>query len=404
MHIGDSPEESTFRAECRAWLEAHAAPRTAKPSGGMGGSAEELAEHTRQCKRWQGVLYEHGWAGIAWPTAFGGRGGTPMQAAIFAEEQNRFDIATGAFSVAAGMVAPTLMVHGTPEQKVHLDAILRGDEVWCQLFSEPGAGSDLASLGTRAERDGDEWVVNGQKVWTSLGQHSDFGILLARTDPDAPKHRGITYFIVDMTTPGIEVRPLKQMTGISHFNEVFLTDVRIPAANVVGEVNEGWRVAHTTLGNERALIGGSSGQWNFDEMIAEARARGLTDDARIRRGLVDVYIRANLLKYFGYRMRTALSRGEQPGPEASVMKLFVSRHGARSAEVAMQIIGADGTLDGDDAPNGGLWQSVLLGQYMIRIGGGTDEVQSNVIGERALGLPREPSNDREVPWRSAAKA
>ncbi len=404
MHIGDSPEEAAFRAECRIWLEEHAAPRTAKPSDAYTGGAEQLAAHTAACRRWQRELYDGGWAGIAWPTAFGGRGGTAMQSAIFAEEQAKFDVSTGSFSVAAGMVAPTLMVHGTREQQAaHLDGILRGDQIWCQLFSEPGAGSDLASLATRAERDGDEWVVNGQKVWTSFGQFAEFGILLARTDPDAPKHKGITYFIVDMHTPGIEVRPLKQMTGASHFNEVFLTDVRIPAANVVGQVNEGWKVAHTTLGNERALIGGSSGQWSFPELVAEVRRAGKADDPVVRQQLAAVYTRISLLQYFGYRMRTALSRGEQPGAEGSVMKLFVSRHAVATSNLAMSVLGADGMLAAPDAPTGGLWQSVLLGQYGIRIGGGTDEVQGNVIGERALGLPREPSNDREVSWRASLK-
>jgi alkylation response protein AidB-like acyl-CoA dehydrogenase len=244
MHIGDSPDEAAFRAEAAAWLTTVAAPRQT----GESMHYDDLAAHVAECRTWQRTLYDNGWAGITWPKAFGGRGGTSLQASIFAEEQSRFDVSTGSFAVATGMVGPTLMAHGTPEQQQrYLDGMLRGDEVWCQLFSEPGAGSDLAGLGTRAVLDGDEWIVNGQKVWTSLGQFAEFGILLARTDPDVPKHRGITYFIVDMRSPGIEVRPLVQMTGTAHFNEVFLTDVRIPAANVVGEVGNGWKVAQTTL-------------------------------------------------------------------------------------------------------------------------------------------------------------
>ena len=191
------------------------------------------------------MLFDGGWAGLTWPTQFGGRGGKLWQASFFAEERARFDVSTGVFSVAHGMVAPTLMAHGNDRQRGHLGTMLRGDEVWAQLFSEPEAGSDLANPGTRAVLDGDEWVVNGQKVWTSGAQHSEYAILLARTDPDAPKHSGITYFIVDMRTPGVEIRPLRQITGAAHFNEVFLTDVRIPVENVVGEVDGGWKIAHT---------------------------------------------------------------------------------------------------------------------------------------------------------------
>ena len=263
MDFDDTPEESVFRAEVKAWLIQRARPRgealTAQRAH-HDPDPEADARHVAACKHWQLALYEGGWAGITWPNEYGGRGGTSMQQTIFNQEQSRFDVSVGAFAVAIGMVGPTLIAWGNDEQKRdHLDAMLRGDRVWCQLFSEPGAGSDLAGLATRAVRDGDEWVVNGQKVWTTGAHHSDYAILLARTDPDQPKHQGITYFIVDMSTPGIEVRPLRQINGVAHFNEVFLTDVRIPVANVVGPVGGGWSVAQATLLSERALIGGGGG-------------------------------------------------------------------------------------------------------------------------------------------------
>jgi alkylation response protein AidB-like acyl-CoA dehydrogenase len=399
VQIGDAPEEAAFRAEARSWLEQHAVRRDPAKRQRQASNEAEQDAHAKACREWQRVLYDGGWAGLTWPKQFGGRGGRPWQAAIFAEEQAKFDVSTGAFSVAHGMVAPTLMVHGNDRQRAHLDAMLRGDEIWAQLFSEPEAGSDLANLGTRAVLDGDQWVVNGQKVWTSGAQHSEYAILLARTDPDAPKHAGITYFLVDMRSQGIEVRPLRQITGVAHFNEVFLTDVRIPAENVVGEVNAGWKIAHTTLSNERALIGGGGSAFSVPELIEMARLYGRTDDPVVRQGIAQAHIRAEALRFMGYSMRTALSRGEMPGPVASVMKLFFARHWAATTGLAVGIQGAAGMLWGESASDEGLWQQTFCAQYAVRLGGGTDEIQGNVIGERALGLPREPALDRDLPWR-----
>jgi alkylation response protein AidB-like acyl-CoA dehydrogenase len=401
MHIGDSPDEAAFRAEARAWLAAHAAPRIA----GTVPESVELAEHVKRCKEWQATLFEGGWAGITWPGAFGGRGLSAIQAAIFAEEQAQFDVSVGAFAVSIGMVGPTLMAHGTPEQQHRfLEPMLRGDHIWCQLFSEPGAGSDLASLATRAVLDGDTWVVNGQKVWTSFGQFADYGILLARTDPDVPKHAGITYFVVDMRTPGIEVRPLTQITGVAHFNEVFLTDVRIPAENVVGAVGDGWKVASTTLASERAFIGSGGGSWTVPELIELARRTGRAADPVVRQALMRAHCRAGALTYLGYRMRTAMSLQRMPGPEMLVMKLFLARHWAATLDTAMEVLGAEGLLWGDDALDDGRWQQSLLSQFAVRLGGGTDEVQHNIIGERGLGLPREPALDKGVPWRDLVRS
>jgi alkylation response protein AidB-like acyl-CoA dehydrogenase len=306
-----------------------------------------------------------------------------------------------AFAVGVSMAGPTIIAHGTAAQKArYLPPMLRAEEVWCQLFSEPGAGSDLASLSTRAERDGDEWVVNGQKVWTSGAHFSDLGILLVRTDPAAPKHRGITYLVVDMHAAGIEVRPLRQMTGGTGFNEVFLTDVRVPVESTVGAVNEGWGVAMTTLANERTFMGGGGGRsLAFGDLAALARAHGADRDPVTRQRLAASFTRAEISRYLTMRVRTQTSRGLPPGPEASVSKLLAAWNLKRNTELALAIQGASGMLGRDDAPVGGAWQQSFLGAPSIRIAGGSDEVQRNVMGERVLGLPREPRVDKDVPFR-----
>ena len=407
MDFEDTPEEAAFRREARDWLGAHATlkdPTRHAPASAGSVDREAELEHVRRSQAWQATLYEGGWAGITWPKEFGGRGGTPIQAIIFAEEQARFDVPTGVFAQGIGMAGPTIMAHGTQEQKDRfLQPMLRGDELWCQLFSEPGAGSDLANLSTRAERDGDEFVVNGQKVWTSSAHYSDWGILLARTDFDAPKHRGITYFLLDMRTPGIEVRPLRQATGVSHFNEVFLTDVRVPAANVVGPVNGGWGVTVTTLSNERMLIGGGAAVGDaFGDLARLAAAFGRGSDPVARQLLADTFVRLQVLKYLGWRVQTAISQGRQPGPESSVLKLALSKHLTATGDLVMQLQGPHATLLDYDDPESGQWQRQFLGQWASKIGGGTEQVQRNIIGERVLGLPGEPRVDKDVPFRDAA--
>jgi len=401
------PEDPTaaFRARARAFLEAHARPRRAGDDDFarfrfLGDPSPEAdAAHVRACKEWQRTLFDGGWAGIAWPKEYGGQGGTPAEARAFAQEQARFDVETGAFAVGIGMVGPTLIAHGTEAQKQrYLPALLRGEEVWCQLFSEPGAGSDLAGLRTRAVRDGDEWVVNGQKVWSSGAHHSELGILLARTDLDAAKHHGITYFVLDMASPGIEVRPLRQINGVAHFNEVFLTDVRVPHENVVGEVNGGWAVAQMTLGAERALIGGG-GAVSFGDLARLARDQGGDGDPRLRQRLADAYIRFEILKFLGRRAQAAQRGGRSAGAEASVLKLAMSQHVALNADLALALEGAAGMLLHGDAPYGGFWQQTFMNQWGVRIGGGTEQVQRNVIGERVLGLPPEPRPDKTAPFR-----
>jgi alkylation response protein AidB-like acyl-CoA dehydrogenase len=409
MDFDESAEEAAFRAEAHAWLSAHATlkdPHTSKPMSMGEADPEAEREHVRQSKAWQRTLFDGGWAGITWPKEYGGRGATPMEAIIFGQEQARFDVPTSVFAQGIGMAGPTIMAHGTDAQKERfLETMLRGDEVWCQLFSEPGAGSDLASLATSAVRDGDEFVVNGQKVWTSSAQFSDWGILLARTDVDVPKHRGITYFLVDMTTPGIDVRPLRQATGASHFNEVFLTDVRIPADNVVGPVNGGWGVTMTTLTNERTLIGSGVGVGDaFGDIVRLARQYGRSDDPLTRQDLAATYIRLQLLKYLGWRIQTAISRHQQPGPESSVLKLGLSHHLSLTGDLVMELQGPRATLlDYADADSGP-WGLQFLSQWASKLGGGTEQIQRNIIAERVLAMPRDTPVDKDIPFRQSASA
>jgi len=405
----DTPEEAAFRAEARAFLEAHASLRTGTDADWSRGNLSEddgaAAIFVKRTQEWQATLADNGWAGIAWPKVFGGRGGTPADSIIFNQELANFDATSGFIGAAQQLVGPPIMRHGSKEQQArYLGPLLRGDEMWCQLFSEPGAGSDLAALSTRAVLDGDEWVVNGQKVWTSSAHHADFGILLARTDPDAPKHKGITFFILDMRTPGVEIRPLVQATGLSHFSEVFFTDVRIPAGNVVGEVHGGWAVARTTLASEAGMIGGAGQTSTFDAIVALAREMGRTDEPLVRQALADVYSRERILKFLGMRMQTAIMHKRGTPPDPSVLKNFFTQSLSKRVELAVDLEGAGGMLADGDAIQDGFWQKQCMAQFSSRIGGGTNEVHRNMIGERALGLPPEPRTDKDVPWRESARS
>ena len=353
---------------------------------------------------WWERLGLSGWAAPGLPTHAYGKGlsrndSVRAQAAI-AEH--------GALGAPGGLglllAAPTIATHGTQAQIDHyVRRIVTGVDAWCQLFSEPGAGSDLAGLSTRALRDGDEWVVTGQKVWTTGAHYSDLGILLARTDPDVPKHRGITAIAVDMRAPGVDVRPLRQIDGTIHFNEVFLDEVRVPVADTIGPVGSGWGVALTMLTNERASIGGGS-MYGVDQLVQLARESGRLGDPLIRQRLADMYIRDEILRFLGYRVRTAAASGRPPGPESSVMKLAVSARYEVGGDLMLDIEGAAGALMGDDAPYGGRFQDLFMGQWAPRIGGGTDQVQRNIIGERVLGLPGDIRVDKDVAFRDLPRA
>ena len=397
MDFDDSEQDAAFRREVSSWLADHATLRT---GAGDWSRHTMRPDYATRCREWQHTLYEGGWGAITWPVEYGGRGDSAWHQAIFNQEAAKYDVSAGVFAVGIGMCGPTLIAHGSEAQKQRfLPAMLRGEEVWCQLFSEPDAGSDLAGLKTRARRDGDVFVVNGQKVWTSGAQYSDWGILVARTNADAPKHKGITYFLVDMRTPGIEIRPLRQITGDAHFNEEFLTDVVIPAENVVGTVDHGWAVTHTTMGNERALIGGGGGQSiTITQVVDLARRMGRSKDPVIRQELAAFYTRTELLRFMNYRVQTALSQGRMPGPEASTTKLFISQHASLTGELVMELSGAWGMLADESALDSGMWELTFLNQWMVKLGGGTDNIQRNSLAERVLGLPREARADKDIPF------
>ncbi|TDC53482.1 dehydrogenase [Actinomadura sp. KC345] len=386
-----------YRAGVRAWLRAHAPDPDPDPDAAPG-------EQLRRAKEFQAALYDAGYAGITWPEEAGGQGLGPAEQQIFADEAAGFDLPTYPFIVGLGMCGPTLADLGTPEQKRrHLRALLRGDEIWCQLFSEPGAGSDVASLQSRAVRDGDSWVVNGQKVWTTNAQWADFGALLARTDPGVPKHAGLTMFIVDMHAPGVTVRPLKDMTGRAPFNEVYFDDVRIPADAVIGEVGGGWRAAVTMLGHERVSIGGArpsrDSALTFAALLDLARREGATDDPAHRERLAELYAHERALDLLNARMRQEAAAGRPPGARGSVAKLAGAVQLRRAIALAGELAGTNavawdpGDARGDDLALG------FNAAPASAIAGGTNEIQRSIIGERILGLPKEPQVDRDVPFR-----
>jgi acyl-CoA dehydrogenase len=403
MRRADTPAEAAFRAQARAWLEANARRRSGRGDWSAGPRAHTDAaerEFFERCREWQRTLFDGGFAGITWPREFGGRGGSPAEALIFAAELEAFDATSGFLASTIDLVGPALLAHGSPTQRERfLRPLLRGDETWCQLFSEPEAGSDLAALRTRAERRGDAFVVNGQKLWTSGAQFCEWGILLARTDPDVPKHRGITFFLLDMRTPGIEVRPLLTSTGATHFNEVFLTDVRVPADRVVGAVDAGWKVAVTTLSNESVSIGTSAHGAGAAELVLLARERGLAADPVARQAVAQAWVEERLLALMAERVKQAVLDGRAPDLDGSVLKVFWAESRLRRDETAVRLQGPAGLLAGADGVAGGMWQDAVLDRYLGTIGGGTLEVHRNGIGERALSLPREPRVDRDLPFR-----
>ena len=409
MDFEDSPELAAFRAEVREFLDAHAELRHGDDRdwsrNGAALDPDVAADYRRRCVEWQGLLYESGWAGLTWPTAFGGRGLTAAYQIVFNQELARYDATSGFLTAVMALVGPTLMAHGSPEQQARYVApLLSGKEAWCQLFSEPGAGSDLAALATRAVRDGDEWVVNGQKVWTSSAQHADFGILITRTDPDVPKHEGLTYFIVDMKSPGVDVRPLVQAQGVAHFNEVFLDDVRIPDANRVGEVGGGWKVTRTTLRSESSMISGAGQATNFGAVLSTCRRLDRTGDPLVRQELAKVFTDEQIMKWMSMRTQTAVMTGRKElALHGSLLKNFFTRALTRRVNLAVDVEGAEGML-WTDAEGEGFWQYQFLNQFAPKIGGGTEEVHRNNLGEQALGLPREPSTDKDVPWSQSKRA
>ncbi|MGH0030528.1 MAG: acyl-CoA dehydrogenase family protein [Myxococcota bacterium] len=403
MDFNDTPEEAAFREEARSWLASKASllkpgQRRAAPLG------EGTKGLLKKAREWQATKADDGWACITWPKEYGGRGATSIQSAIWNQEEAKFDVPPNLFSIGQGMLAPTIMAHGTQEQKdLYLEKILRADEIWCQLFSEPAAGSDLAGLRTTAVKDGDDWIINGQKIWTSGAHYSDRGMIVCRTDPTAKKHAGITYFIVDMDAPGVETRGIKQISGTSDFNEVFFTDVRVPDGNRVGAVNDGWRGAITTLMNERATIGaGGAFGAGIKDLIELAKntpwnGRPAIEDPAVRQKIADYYVKLKGLEYTGLRTLTALSQGKTPGPENAIGKMVGAPLRQEMSAFAMELQGEAGILtDASVAAAGGGFQQGYLASPGLRLAGGTDEILHNILAERVLGLPGEVRVDKDL--------
>lgn len=349
-------------------------------------------------------LAESGYVAPHWPRPYG-LDADPIHQLVIDQELRAAGVRRPQNMIGIGWAGPTLLAAGTEaQQEQFLPGLLSGEEVWCQLFSEPGAGSDLAGLATSAVRDGDEWIVNGQKIWTSLGHFARYGILIARTDRDAPKHGGITYFVCPMDTEGVEVRPIIEMTGGHTFNEVFFSDVRIPHANVVGEVNDGWRLAKVTLTNERVSLSGGGALWGngpeADDLLDVVRSAGGVSDPLMRQRLAQIHIESELLRLIRLRTVSAAVRGEEPGPEASVRKILADEHGQKLMAAAKDLAGSGAMLTGVGPLGGdpGIWGFGYLFSQALTIGGGTGDVQRNILGERVLGLPHEPDTEAGLSW------
>ena len=395
MDFNDTPEEARFREEASSWLAENA------PTD----DAFRALSPLEQAKVWQKRKYDAGWACIGWAPDFGGRGASAIEEVIWRQEESQYDLPANFFLIGQGMIGPTLMAWASDEDKARfLPQLASGEEVWCQLFSEPAGGSDLAALRTRAEPDGDDWVINGQKIWTSGAHYSDYGVIVVRTDPTVPKHKGLSYFYIDMKAPGVEIKPIKQLTGDSDFNEVYLTDVRVSDSQRLGEVGQGWQVSLTTLMNERAAIGGGFGQMDVSLAMSvaaevEIDGRPALEDAAVRARIADWYVQEAGLKYTGYRSLTALSRGALPGPENSIGKLVGAPKMQAMSSYLMDLLGASGAIaDEALAAKAGIIQRAYMGAPGLRIAGGTDEIMANIIAERVLGLPQEPRLDKGIPF------
>ncbi|MGH2757956.1 MAG: acyl-CoA dehydrogenase family protein [Actinomycetota bacterium] len=398
-----------FAERARAWLAENGPRRQSKedtdpvmgPSHEMG-SAEEQ-DYVSFAREFQAKLHDAGFAGITVPKEYGGQGLTRAHQVAWSREAAKYPIPP-VNTLGFGLFIPTLLTHGTEEQKRDwIPKVLRNEKIFCQLFSEPGAGSDLAGVQSRAERHDGEWILNGQKVWTSGAQVADIGGGPFRTDPDLPKHQGLSFFIVDMRQPGVEVRPLRQITGEAHFNEVFFTDARVPDDHRVSAVGDGWRVSLTMLMNERLTLGGGGGGpqrrgGGEGAIVRLARELGLFEDADIRNKVIDLFVHQRVLSLLGRRMAEEM-KGRPPGPEFSIMKLMGTRIGSKITELAPNLIGAGGAAWEDEGSPGQRWTQQLLASRAGKIAGGSDEILLNIIGERVLGLPQDPRVDKEVPFR-----
>src|SRR5579871_1943301 len=391
VDLTDTPQQEAFRAEVRQWLRDNL-PWTY--GSGLPPRFDDLADEVAFLRDWQAKLAGGGWVGVAWPVEYGGRGTGPAEHYLVQEELARARAPELLGRIGINLVGPTLLAHGTPEQKSRwLARILSAADLWCQLFSEPGAGSDLASLTTRAVATDGGWLVSGQKVWTSYAQFADWGVCLARTDPDAPKHRGISFLVIDMRAPGVEVRPLVQLTGEAEFNEVFLDSVFVPADQLIGNLHEGWRVANSTLSHER---GTNPRQFVIhaqllDELLRLADTNAAYDDDLLAPRLAQAFVELRLFQLHNWRTLSRLQKGKEPGPEGSLLKLYWSEMSQRFHETAMAVLGPAAPLwrHAPDNPGDGRWQRSWLYYHAASIFAGSNEIQRNILAERVLGLPRD---------------
>jgi alkylation response protein AidB-like acyl-CoA dehydrogenase len=403
----EATDVEAFAARAREWLSKNSPKSVAAEAGPMGPSHEmgspEERDYVSFAREFQAKLHDAGFAGITVPKEYGGQGLTRDHQAAW----NRAIVGHGVPAVNTlgfGLFIPTLLAHGTEEQKQYwIPKVLRNEKIFCQLFSEPGAGSDLAGVQSKAERHDGEWILNGQKVWTSGAQIADIGGGPFRTDPDLPKHQGVSFFIVDMKQPGVEVRPIRQITGESHFNEVFFTDARTNDDNLVGGIGEGWRVSVTMLMNERMTLGGGGGGpqrrgGGEGAIVRLARDLGLFSDAEVRDKVIDFFVQQRVLSMLGQRMAVE-NKGKPPGPEFSIMKLMGTRVGGQISELAVNLVGPGGAAWEDKGSLGQKWTQILLASRSGKIAGGSDEILLNIIGERVLGLPQDPRVDKDVPFR-----
>ena len=396
MDFRDSEEEAAFRRELRSWLDDNL------PEGWLDGSFKLPAKREARydfARSWQRKLFESGWMGMSWPKEYGGREATPFEQVIYLEEMARVRAPEPIGVIGLNMAGPTIIVHGSGEHKDrYLSRILSAEEIWCQGFSEPNAGSDLASVQTKAIRDGDEYVVTGQKVWSSYAHIADHCILVVRTDPDSEKHAGLSYLLVDMHSPGVEVRPIVQITGDPEFNEIFFDEVRVPVSNMLGEEGEGWRVAMTTLMHERGTLGIAlqvRARIILDDLVSLAKDVRLNggpaiDDALVRQTLGQFEAEVEALRFTGYRSLSAFAKTGVPGPEGSIMKLHWSELNQRMGEFAWSVLGGFSQIDGGSPHSiaDGKWQYETLRSRGNTIEAGTSEVLRNIVAERVLGLPR----------------
>ena len=390
MDLSPTEAEAAFRSEIRSWLVDHLPWEYGK---GLPPRFDDLADEVAFGREWQAKLAGGRWVGVAWPEAYGGRGAGSVEHFIVQEELARARAPEFVGRIGINLAGPTLLAHGTEEQKVRwLPRILDATDLWCQLFSEPGAGSDLASVSTKATAVEGGWVLNGQKVWTSYAQFANWGVCLARTDPDARKHAGISYLVVDMTDPGVEVRPLVQLTGEAEFNEVYFTDAFVPTDRLIGPLHEGWRVANSTLSHER---GTNPRQLVIhiqllEELLKLAVENGAIDDVRLQQRLAQAYVEVRLFQLHNLRSISRLSKGLDPGPEGSALKLYWSEMSKRLHDTAMAVLGDAAPLwrEADDNPGGGEWQRSWLYYQASSVWAGTNEIQRTILGERVLGLPR----------------